>query len=384
MKIPIPTLRISFAPLKKRDLLHYTLLRPIPLQACLVYFAFAIYSLLWVGIFFGLVRPWINGEIWSRIGADSDRYWATARLIFDSSHNYGESLVTFQANYLGPVLIAGLVKRQSLVVAFNYLLFFMAVRAASTIRGVTSYIFVALLMLNAETGVALITLNKEIFSLLSAVMVAKYLLSEERSLFYLSLAVAASVVTRWEQAALVLLVAFFTRKNSFFSRRHKLAIFYLVAGITVIYPLFAMFLGNYLGAFTQYIQGANTVLKLERLQEHFGFPLVLLPKIFLNLFGRLSNPTYFLNQFWDDGFVDLHSQIILPLFTMALVPTLLVARSRGKLALTRPIALQITVYLIGTAVTPFVQPRYEYFVYVLVCLELARDEPSLHPVTSLP
>ena len=27
-----------------------------------------------------------------------------------------------------------------------------------------------------------------------------------------------------------------------------------------------------------------------------------------------------------------------------------------------------------TAVTPFVQPRYNYFVYILLCLELARKE----------
>ena len=29
------------------------------------------------------------------------------------------------------------------------------------------------------------------------------------------------------------------------------------------------------------------------------------------------------------------------------------------------------IYIIMTAVTPFVQPRYNYFVYVLLCLELA-------------
>jgi hypothetical protein len=33
--------------------------------------------------------------------------------------------------------------------------------------------------------------------------------------------------------------------------------------------------------------------------------------------------------------------------------------------------------MIMTAVTPFVQPRYNYFVYVLLCLELAvKDEPD--------
>jgi hypothetical protein len=34
----------------------------------------------------------------------------------------------------------------------------------------------------------------------------------------------------------------------------------------------------------------------------------------------------------------------------------------------------IIISLITTAVTPFVQPRYNYFVYILLCLELARKE----------
>jgi hypothetical protein len=34
----------------------------------------------------------------------------------------------------------------------------------------------------------------------------------------------------------------------------------------------------------------------------------------------------------------------------------------------------IAIYLITTAVTPFVQPRYNYFVYVLLSLELSRKE----------
>ena len=113
---------------------------------------------------------------------------------------------------------------------------------------------------------------------------------------------------------------------------------------------------------------------------------MLLPKIAMTLLGELIRPTYYLSgQFWEDGFIDLHSQIILPFFSIALVSVLLLALAKGKLAAKRPIALMIAIYLIGTALTPFIQPRYEYFVYVLLCLELARTDPSpdrpLRPVT---
>ena len=40
--------------------------------------------------------------------------------------------------------------------------------------------------------------------------------------------------------------------------------------------------GSGLGAFTQYTKNANTIAKLDTIQKHFGFPLVLAPKIIMN------------------------------------------------------------------------------------------------------
>jgi hypothetical protein len=341
-----------------------------------VYFGFAIYFLLIFAVFVGLVQPWIHGDISTRIGADSDRYWDAARTLFDPEHDYVTGLVTFQGNYLGPVIVAAVLKRQILVVAFNLVLFLLSVKLASTIRGVTAYVFLALLMMNAESAVALITLNKEIFCIVSAVLIAKYLLSDEHPPVYLGLALILSLATRWEQSFLVLLVAGFTRKNSFFSRRHKLAVFSVIAAITVSYPLAVRFMEEYFSSFIGHAQGANTIMKLDHVQESFGFPLVVIPKTILNVMGQLTKPTYYLSEFWENGFVDVHSQIILPFFSIALFVLLLVARRRGKLAVDRPVALLIFVYFIGTSVTPFVQPRYEYFVYVLLCVELSRNEAS--------
>ena len=377
MKILVSKLRNPGASLLYRrpgNLLHSLVLRRYPLRAWLVYFSFFVYSLLGLCVFFSLVQPWINGDTWTRVGADSDRYWDIARLLADPSHSYGISLISFHGNLLGPVLVAWVLRYQFLVVLFNYLIFFIALKLASTIRGVRTYVFLGLLMLNLETAVTLITLNKEIFGLLSAVLVAKYLLSEEHPASYLALGLLTSLATRWEQAALVLLVAFLTRKKSFFSHRHRLALIFVIAGITIGYPLLVKFRGYYLLAFTQYVEGANTIVKLNHLQAAYGFPLAMLPKILMNLLGELLRPTYYLGPFWEVGFMDLHSQIVLPLFSIALVSLLLLAFARGKLAMKRPIAFLIAIYLVGTAVTPFIQPRYEYFVYILLCVELARTE----------
>jgi hypothetical protein len=384
LRINIPKLPLIGALLPYRrpgNLLRSILLRRLQLKACLVYFSFAVYTFLSLCVFFSLVQPWINGDTITRIGADSDRYWDVARLLMDPAHDNGISLVSFSGNFLGPVILACVVKYQFLVVVFNYLLLFFALKLASTIRGVSTYFFLGLLILNLETAISLITLNKEIFGLVSAVLVAKYLLSEEHPLFYLGLALIVSLATRWEQAALVLLVAILTRKNSYFARRYRLAVIYVIAAITIAYPLLVRFKGQYLLAFSQFDEGANTILKLNRLQASFGFPIALLPKIAMTLLGELIRPNYYLSgQFWEDGFVDLHSQVILPFFSIALVSLLLLARAKGKLVAKRPIAFMIAIYLVGTALTPFIQPRYEYFVYVLLCLELARTDATQEPV----
>jgi hypothetical protein len=59
---------------------------------------------------------------------------------------------------------------------------------------------------------------------------------------------------------------------------------------------------------------------------------------------------------------------------MVLIVVLAICYFQGKLNPKRPVALLIIIYLLVVAVTPFVQPRYNYFVYVLLCLEIAKKE----------
>jgi len=101
---------------------------------------------------------------------------------------------------------------------------------------------------------------------------------------------------------------------------------------------------------------------------------VMAPKIILDLSGQLIRPVFFYNWLSAYGFTDIHSALIIPLFSMVLIPVLVIAYRKGKLNPRRPIALLIIIYLLVVAVTPFVQPRYNYFVYVLLALELAKKE----------
>jgi hypothetical protein len=75
---------------------------------------------------------------------------------------------------------------------------------------------------------------------------------------------------------------------------------------------------------------------------------------------------------------------IIPLFSIALITLLVIAYRRGKLNPARPLALLMIIYIIMTAVTPFVQPRYNYFVYVLLCVDIAMKEEPVEGLVSSP
>lgn len=145
----------------------------------------------------------------------------------------------------------------------------------------------------------------------------------------------------------------------------------VIGVLTVLYGLIARLPGSGLKAFTQYAKGANTIAKLNDIQANFGFPFVLVPKMIMDVMGELLRPGTYLKEFEILGIGDIHSIFIIPLFSLSLIGLLIAAYRRGAMHPKHPLALLVLIYMIMTAITPFVQPRYLYFVYVLLALELS-------------
>jgi hypothetical protein len=357
-----PQVRIPFLSL---------LLEPRSLNKWLLIFAYCVYLGLCVGAYFYWELPRLKNEPSVRLGADSPTYWDAAQ--YRDEHAYHSNLVSFSSNYLGPVMIAELCRNGLGVVIFNMLLFFLSVEIASTIPGVDRYWLVFLLVICPETLPALSTLNKEILVLVSALLLAKYVYTPRRSWILLGLVLLASLFARWEQIAIILAFLFLRRRGSLGDRKPYLGLASMIAALTIIYPLIARIPGSHLSAFTQYAKGANTIAKLNTIQNNFGFPLVIVPKVILDICGELLRPLTYLSEFDIYGITDVHKMFIIPLFSISLIVLLVLAYRRGMLNPHRPIAFLILIYLIMTSITPFVQPRYNYFVYVLLSLEFAKE-----------
>jgi len=320
-------------------------------------------------VYFWLVEPWIAGDIDIRVGADSDRYWDAAK---SASSGESWSLVTWTGNFFGPVLLAVILKNGFAVMCFNFLLFGIALAVAACIRGVRVETFGFLMLLNAELFPALTTLNKEIFGLLAAVLTAKFVYSGSKSKLLIFAAFVMSVLGRWEQAAilLVFLIFYYCRP---FKGRPRIAILTLVGGLTIIYPLLFSAFGIDPAIFDYLVENAHTIVRLNAIQAAYGFPLVLIPKIFMLLAGTLASPWfYWSGDFLRVGFEDIQQTIFQPLGCLAILLLLAFWILKGGFRLRQPITLLIVITLVVAAVAPFIQPRYAYPAYVLLCLENAR------------
>jgi hypothetical protein len=374
VKLPrLPSFHLSYWNPKVRIPFLSLLVEPRSLKKWLFIWGFCLYLAFCWACYFTWEQPRLDRQSGARFGADSPTYWEEV----DYRKEHADTrmpLISFSANMLGPIVIGMALQSGFAVVLFDMLLFFVAVEVACSIPGVDRYRLLFLLAISSETAPALVTLNKEILVLFSMFLFAKYVFSERPSKLLLGFVLFISLFARWEQIAIILLFIFLRRKGSFFARHPRIAVLSVIAVLTVAYGLIARIPGSGIGAFTQYTRNANTIAKLDAIQANFGFPLVLAPKIIMDVSGELLRPRTYWGEFETIGWGDIHSMFILPLFSIVLIPTLVIAYRRGLLNPKRPIALLILIYLLMTAVTPFVQPRYNYFVYVLLCLEFARKE----------
>ncbi|HSY35026.1 MAG TPA: hypothetical protein VK814_04685 [Acidobacteriaceae bacterium] len=336
------------------------------------------YLLVCCALFFALVQPTFEGNSNVRVGADSASYYQIADTLRLSSSGAGlVALVTVAGSSLGPVLLALVLRNALWIALFDVCLFVCSIWVASRIQGVNPWIFAVFLAFNAETAASILTLNKEIFALFAMVLFVYYIYSRKRSVILLSVILLFSLFARWEQAAIVIIFLAFSRKNSYFASRPKLTIFIILIGLSLAYPLMLHSSQVDLSGYTTQAEGGHAIVVLNTLQSHYAYFLAVIPKILMDILGKLATPSYFLSQYWTEDFNDLQNQFIVHSQALATSVVCVAVLVRKRWKFKYPIPYLAALYLIITAINPFVQPRYEYPVFVLLCLELARtNEPT--------
>ena len=341
------------------------------LERWLLIYAITFYILLCIALFFQFVQPSLIGSNNLRIGADSATYLGIAGFVGNSKTStlQGVALVTAEGNLLGPVLVAILARTLWGIALINISLFVIGLYVASTLPGVRLGPFFVLLLLNPTLTPALLTVNKEIFSLLAVILFVKYVSSENRSKLFLLILLGMSLMARWEQAAVTGAILVLESRYSPFKHRPKLVLLGLVIVITLAYPIIIRTRIVDLSAMVTFAAEGNTGPILNQIQASYGFPLVMIPKTLINMFGHLLSPRLFFSDLINGDPSDIQKYVVLPINCIMMLVVVVVVAIRKRFRLHDPVIYWCAFYWVITAVSPILQPRYQYPVYVLLCLE---------------
>jgi hypothetical protein len=330
-------------------------------------------------LFFAYVEPSFVGDNHLRIGADSASYLAAAGVISDNTINVAQMrLLSIQGNFLGPVAIARLIPSLFGIAILNLIIFMICLWIADSLPGVKLGRFFWAVILNPLTTPSLLTLNKEILSFFSIMLLMLYISREPRSRILLICVLATAMMARWEQAFVTALFLLVERVKSPLRGRPRLFLFFIVLGITVIYPLCVN--AGLVGVAALISAGAegNYMSKLNDIQANYGFPFIFGAKIPLNLWGNVLRPSYFWTDYLKGDFSDIQNFFAIPFHCVAMFIVSLIAAFRRKLALQKISVYWVAIYLVTTAATPLFQPRYQFAVYIILCLEISGfDSPLL-------
>jgi hypothetical protein len=329
------------------------------------------YIVLCLALFVIYVKPSFLGGNHLRIGADSEAYLLAAGVLHDNSANSEEiALVSFSGNFLGPVLIAKLIPNLTGIALMNLMFFLICLWVVDTLPGVNTGMFFWAMVLNPLTTPSLLTLNKEILSCLSIILFIKYISDANRSRWLLFAVLLTAMIARWEQITIIILFLALEHRWSPLRGRHWLTLFLMIFGITLLYPVLVNTAVVNVAALIGVSEGGNVMPRLNDIQAQFGFPLIVLPKILLNLWGEVLRPTYFWTDYLKGDFTDIQNFFAIPFHCVTMFVVCMIALFKKKLDMRKQSVYWMAIYLVATAATPFFQPRYQFPVYVILCLEI--------------
>lgn len=303
--------------------------------------------------------------------ADSPTYHEAAR--GDLSHiESAADLLSVAGNFLGPLIILWLAgENYYAVLALNSIVLIYSTWSLSSTLRIDALRLAGWLLLNPITISSVLSVNKEILSLLFVALLMRGW--TRQSWVSLTIALAISIMVRWQlTVAMVVLLAMLTWTNPFRDHRYLSLTFLLLllsAAYVAMAPLLEPIRLNFEHAAAEY-EGSGLYEQLVAWQDGGAYWAVFPLKAAHLLFGmglrldRLLAPENIYNDVWQL----LHSTALLILFCVLL-------RQR-RMNLRNDLVYVSAIYVAIFAITPIYTPRYFYPVYVLWVLALCARDPA--------
>ncbi len=276
----------------------------------------------------------------------------------------GGSVIGVANNYLGPLAILGLANGNVYVVALlNILIFTLSVASVSRILKLDAPRLAGLLLLSPLTISSLLSVNKEVFffPFLALALIAH----ARRSLLFVLLAIAVSVLFRWQLLLFYVLLLGMLHSPRLVRNRTVLIVLLLLA-ISAIYVIALDWLEPVLSvseaSISDFEGGSGLFEKTLDYQKQGLYFLIFPVRAIHLLFGmglRFDNmlaPT----DIYNDVFVGVHCLVSLIL--------LVVAVRQRRLSLRADLIFASMVFLALFCISPIFAPRYLYPVYVVLAM----------------
>lgn len=348
---------------------------PRPPAVWLVIGLLVLFSVFSVCVFFEAVSPAADFGIQPNVEADSGTYWVLAGVgnrQYTNPNGSNGTRAEYSNNTLGPIGQARLFRSEFGVMVSNFGMLALILWTVGTMPEFDRGMFTLLLLLNPVLISAVITLNKEIFAITGMILFVKFMKAERFRFLVFCAAMFFSLASRWQQAAVMLMIAVFELRISPVRKKPwgglTIALLFFTVGYTLVFLLGR----NLIAGLLQQAGAGHTIWILDTIQGYGGFPLVLIPKILLNVLGRFITPSYFIYNYWDENFLNWHDQIFLQVHELLITVLLFFLFFTKRLKPRDPAVYLLYMYLILTAVNPMVNPRYEYPAYVLLALQASK------------
>jgi len=331
----------------------------------------AAYVAVTFALFFWWIGPTLDGHSGQHIAADSSTYLYFAESLRSGKPNplVVVALSSFPNTLWSPVLLAFVLKNTFAIVIADYAMFFLSLVLLRKSVRFELWIFLGLFLLNATTTISLLSVNKEIFDLLA---VSMFLFATSRRHYgTLFLALLLALFNRFEVGLVMLL---YLAANSRFNPMRKRRVLTLVALIVCLSVSLPLAASKSLDTRYEEAHSGGAVAWLDSLEIHYMYGVAVIPKVAENLFGEMVNADKW--RTYDTS--DIANSYILLSNNLATALVFVVLIARRKLTMQSDLIYLAALGSVIMAVSLVIQPRYFYFVYLLLCLQAASVTDNGH------
>ena len=330
-------------------------------------------------LFFIWVNPSLTDETGDHIAADANTYMYFADSLREGRNEPWVlySMATFPNNLWGPVFLGLLIRSTVAIVVVNYTILFFAIWLLHRALDLKLGLLFFLILMNVTTFISLLSLNKEIFDLLVIGLFIYYLGhgSRGRRRVALVAALVISVICRFETTVCIVAYLVIESRCNIFRRQRKTTLAIVLLALSISLPasitgLMSMRLDEAL------LTGSSgsIMLLLDNLQLHYLFFVAVIPKILDNLFAQLisfnSWPSYNLEDAANTFFLFGNNMANLVLIALLIF--------KKRFSLGRNLVYFACLSAIFMSISPVIQPRYFYGVYIVLCVDAALIEQPQH------